>query len=219
MRRPIIGITGDAVDGNITLKKQYADAVSGAGGVAIILPITQDTRTYGEMIDGLLISGGDDLDPCSYNERVNAAMKLTSKEKSNFEFSLLRDVTSLRKPVLGICYGMQLINVAYGGTLYQDIGSEMALAINHKKNYHTIMITENRFIRHGMFSVNSTHHQAVKKLGTGLTSVASSSDNIIEAFIGDDYPFLAGVQWHPERDMENELSHEIFGAFIQASRP
>ena len=216
-RRPIIGITGDTTDGSIRLKHEYVDAVSRAGGVAILLPIGQETRIYGELIDGLLISGGDDLNPFLYNEKLSASIKLVDRERSEFELSLLREVTALRKPVLGICYGMQLINVAYGGTLYQDIEAELGLAINHKKNYHNIMITENRLLLHGMFSVNSTHHQALKKLGEGLTPIASSPDNIIEAFLGDDYPFLVGVQWHPERDMNSKLSLDLINSFLQAS--
>jgi putative glutamine amidotransferase len=112
---------------------------------------------------------------------------------------------------------MQLLNVFWGGTLYQDINSQIQVAIDHKKGYHTISITEDRFLSKGTFSVNSSHHQAIKKLGSGLTACAYSTDNLIEAFYMDDYTYLLGVQWHPERVAESELSAELFMSFIKAS--
>jgi putative glutamine amidotransferase len=113
---------------------------------------------------------------------------------------------------------MQLINVALGGTLYQDIESQLSSDSNHRKGYHKIVIEENRFIEKGECSVNSTHHQAVKELGTDLVGFAFSQDKLIEAFYRNDYPFLVGVQWHPERLLDDKLSLELFQAFIAASR-
>ncbi len=113
---------------------------------------------------------------------------------------------------------MQLINVVFGGTLYQDIDSDAKVEISHKKDYHMIVITENRFLKEGRFSVNSTHHQAIKKLGKHLSAFAYSTDNLIEGFYKEDYPFLMGIQWHPERLPGNELSTALFKSFIKAAR-
>jgi putative glutamine amidotransferase len=112
---------------------------------------------------------------------------------------------------------MQLINVAFGGSLYQDLGTDLQVEINHKKDYHKIVITENRFLKKGTFSVNSTHHQAVKKLGNSLSAFAYAPDNLIEAFYSVDHRFLVGVQWHPERLSRDELSRSLFEALVRAS--
>jgi putative glutamine amidotransferase len=158
------------------------------------------------------------MDPSYYYEDILPQVKLVPRERSDFEISLLREIIKYQKPVLGICYGMQLVNVAFGGTLYQDIASQLSSDINHRKGYHKIVIEENRFIEKGEFSVNSTHHQAVKELGTGLLGFAFSQDKLIEAFYRNDYPFLVGVQWHPERLLGDKLSLKLFHAFIAASR-
>jgi putative glutamine amidotransferase len=149
---------------------------------------------------------------------MTPAVKPVPRERSGFEISLLKEVVSREKPILGICYGMQLINVVFGGTLYQDIGSELSVENNHGKGYHIIVIAENRFLTKGKFSVNSTHHQVVKKLGTGLIDFAHSQDNLVEAFYKRNYPFLVGVQWHPERMMDDNLSLDLFYSFVKASR-
>jgi putative glutamine amidotransferase len=214
--RPIIGITID-IDGEyLKLKHHYCDAIREAGGVPVLIPPADNTRTYAEKINGLLIPGGNDINPSYYHEVMLPQVKPVETRRSDFEMSLLKEVLVLGKPVLGICYGMQLINVFFGGTFYQDIATQMKVAINHKKRYHTIVITENSFLKEGTFSVNSTHHQAIKKLGKGLSAFACSPDKLIEAFYKEKYHFLVGVQWHPER-MRKELSINLFRSFIEVS--
>ena len=217
MDNPIIGITTDIEDEYFKVKKHYSEAVARAGGIPLLIPPEGNAAAHAEIIGGLLISGGGDIDPSYYHEKMLHMAATVPKKRTDFELSLLKKVIRLHKPVLGICYGMQLINVFKGGTLYQDIGSEVPVANGHKKGYHMIVLTENRFLRKGRFSVNSTHHQAVKKLGKGLTAFARSTDNLIEAFSKEKYPFLVGVQWHPERQLKEKISLRLFQSFIEAA--
>jgi len=218
MNNPIIGITMDMEGEYYRIRTDYSAAITKVGGMPIFLSPLEDVVSYAEVIYALLIPGGRDINPSYYYEEMLPQVKPVPHERSDFEISLLQAVMKLNKPVLGICYGMQLINVASGGTLFQDIDSQLSSDIDHRNGYHKIAIQENRFLKKGEFSVNSTHHQAVKKLGIGLAGFAFSSDNLIEAFYARDYPFLVGVQWHPERLLEDNLSLELFCLFIQAAR-
>jgi putative glutamine amidotransferase len=218
MNKPLIGITTDLEGEYLKLKHYYCGAITGAGGIPVLIPPVGKSLPYAKKIDGLLIPGGADLNPRYYHEEMSSNIRPVSEKRSDFEISLLKEVMRFRKPVLGICYGMQLINVVFGGTLYQDIDSCVKVEISHKKDYHMIVITENRLLKKGRFSVNSTHHQAIRKLGKHLSAFAYSTDRLIEGFYREGYPFLMGVQWHPERLPESELSAYLFNAFVKAAR-
>jgi putative glutamine amidotransferase len=215
---PLVGLTTDIQGKYLKCRRNYCEAITKVGGMPVFIPPSENAVFYAERIESLLIPGGRDINPSYYHEDILPQVKLVPRERSDFEISLLKEMIRHKKPVFGICYGMQLINVALGGTLYQDIESQLSSDINHRKGYHKIVIQENRFIQEGEFSVNSTHHQAIKELGAGLVDFVFSPDKLIEAFYRKDYPFLVGVQWHPERLLDDNLSLTLFQSFIKASR-
>jgi putative glutamine amidotransferase len=164
---------------------------------------------------GFLIPGGGDIDPMFYNEESIGTLPLEDQKRVRFDLSVIDCAMKQGKPVLGICYGMQIINVALGGTLYQDIGTQVSKTIDHREGTHSIQVNDNPFLTAGQYEANSSHHQAVKALGRGLVACAYSPDKMIEAFYSSQYRFLMGVQWHPER-MQNAISEAVFRSFIGA---
>ena len=214
--KPIIGITADIEDNRFKLNRDYAEAVEKAGATPVLLAPLRNAADIASRIDGFLIPGGNDLHPSYYNEDVDYEIKIVERDRSGFEFAIIHEIIKLKKPVLGICYGMQLINVAFGGSLYQDIKQQVPSAIEHREGWHTIKIDDNKLIDRGEFKVNSSHHQAVKIIGQKLKAIAFSADGVVEAVCGEDYPFLLGVQWHPER-LRDCLSEKIFRSFVEAA--
>ncbi len=214
--RPIIGITADIEGNRLKLNRNYAEAIENAGACPVLLAPSRNAADIALRIDGILVSGGSDLHPSYYNEDINYEIKIVERDRSDFEFAIIHEIIKSKKPVLGICYGMQLINVAFGGSLYQDIKQQVPAAIGHREGWHTIKVSDNKFIDRGKFKVNSSHHQAVKVIGQRLNAIAFSADGIVEAVCSEDYPFLLGAQWHPER-MKDSLSEKIFRAFVEAA--
>ena len=222
--RPLIGITADSDGPFFRLRRDYPSAVSSAGGIPLVLvPVTDAISHIADVIDGLLISGGDDLLPEYCNEVIEcrAEMKFVEKERTDFEITLLREVRKREKPVLGVCYGLQLINVAFGGTIYRDISCERREALDHKNSRHVITAAGSFIESIGLlpqkFEINSNHHQVVKTLGSGLEVFAEAEDGIIEGIYCPHHPFLAGVQWHPEKGCDT-LSLKILALFIERAK-
>lgn len=205
-----------------------------AGGAAPeeIQMVTTDgeVRASSEDFDGILLAGGEDVDPDLYGERVKYENVKINRARDDFEMALLDGGIQSHLPILGICRGIQTINVRFGGTLYQDLKSDTALEHDHKQQgrrsetTHSITVTDPDSLLHGIFAgicpVNSLHHQAVKRLGRGLKVTAHSEDGLVEAVeLASDYPFFLAVQWHPEEMFgEHPEQRRIFQQFIAQCR-
>ena len=242
--RPVIAITAKTEElrnrQQITLPDAYGKAIEDAGGVSIILPIISHKSNITSLAgyaDGFLFSGGDDIRPGYYGEEQILDLTLSPDERTEFEIALLNEVIRLKKPVLGICLGAQLINVALGGSLYQDIPTQVPAPLDHR-SVHNVLIKKGTLLYRifnappplmgggegeqkvfsGEIPVISAHHQGIKSAGKGLIVSASSSDGVAEAIEITDYPFLVGVQWHPERILEDKYTQRLFNAFIYSAR-
>jgi putative glutamine amidotransferase len=215
--RPLIAISTGGEKNSPQMTELYLQAVEAAFGEAVFIgpdvSIIDAVRRYA----GFIIPGGRDIDPLLYNEKRVAAINPEDEKRVKFDFALFHHAVNKKRPVLGICYGMQLINVALKGTLYQDISTQRDVTINHEKGSHLIQVNENPFIEEGRYEVNSSHHQAVKDTGGDLEVFAVSPDGIMEGFYSIKHRFLLGVQWHPER-MTGGISGRIFASFIEACR-
>ncbi|MDY7230597.1 gamma-glutamyl-gamma-aminobutyrate hydrolase family protein [Hyalangium rubrum] len=239
-RRPNIGITPDwseAAPGTsfarYELKVSYAEAVLRAGGLPFVLPYTDDptcVEAYLDRVSGVLITGGAfDIPPEAYGETAREGMGAMKEGRTTFETALMRAALKRNMPVLGICGGMQLLNVVLGGTLYQDIGREMQEVREHEQKHdrtqpqHPVDVRDNSLLAEavgrGQLMVNSTHHQAVKKLGNQVVSSAVSPDGVVEAIESTAHAFALGVQWHPEYMLNNLPVHAgIYKVFIHKAR-
>ena len=213
------------------LKRCYYEAVERSGGIPILLPnTTKVNNVYSllRLLDGLLISGGNDVDPVFYGEKKEARNLNITPERDVFELSLVRKATTGKIPMLAICRGMQLLNVAFDGSLYQDFSTERNFC-DHTlegstiyKKRHAISIQEGSklfgIIQKKRIVVNTSHHQMVKKVGKGLVATAwSEEDGVIEAIETEDNRFLLGVQWHPEL-MTDKISKVLFDSLVQSAR-
>ncbi len=218
-RKPLIGIAS-LTDSN------YVRAIRESGALPVILPNTDGSAAgideYLEILDGLLMPGGADIPPSEWGEEPHPTVKLLDDDRYHFEKALISAwIKQTKKPLLGICLGSQWINVAHGGSLVQDIPSEFG--VNHREVKHPVTLEDGSKLAaifgETTFEVNSLHHQAVRKLGTGLRIVAKSPDGIVEATESTDPDrFLIGVQWHPEKLFQTDLRQQkLFKAFIEAA--
>jgi putative glutamine amidotransferase len=229
-RRPTIGITvGIESNGYFSIRPEYVRAVEKAGGLPILLPPTVATEAPSRLaaVDGLMLTGGDDVDPALYGQPAHPTSKWT-RERDDFELAVVREALERDMPVLAICRGQQVLNVALGGTLVQDIPDEIPQAGAHRLKdvprwqiAHEVEVASGTRLREilgrDVLPVNSSHHQAVRDLGRGLQVAARSCDGVIEAVELPGRRFVVGVQWHPEAMWNQEPDHqEVFRAFIRA---
>lgn len=236
--RPVIGILGNRIPNEHRLfagserdyvNHDYVSAVEKAGGIPLILPITESIDTVVSalgLIDGLLISGGYDIHPSFYGEEPERRLGYTDQHIDRVQLACVRSAVKARRPVLGICRGLQVMNIALGGSLHQDTSIVSEGILQHMQDAHrwesahTVRISANSRLSR-IFGescrVNSFHHQYIKDLGPGLIQTATAPDGVIEALESEDEEyFFIGVQWHPEMMLAgDDVMLPLFSAFTR----
>lgn len=231
MTKPRIGVTLDRNETGeysaypwYALRENYCSSIVEAGGVPLPLPhFPEFADQYVEMIDGLVITGGDfDIDPSFYKAKEKHDSIKVKACRTEFEFAIIKAAFTKNIPILGICGGQQLINVALGGTLIQHIPAEIKDPIEHSTGAelsHPVTLIESTQLLNiagsSEITVNSSHHQAIKDLGKGLIVNAKAADGVIEGIETPDHKFCIGVQWHPEY-LKTPADKALYQAFIAA---
>jgi putative glutamine amidotransferase len=237
MKKPIIGITLDLASDSekysyakrpwYALRRCYSSMVAKAGGVPIFLPYDADINQFLDIIDGLVIPGGDeDVNPKFYGQKILSDKVKVNDQRASFELALVKEAMRRDMPILGICNGLQVLNVVCGGTLIQHIPDSHRGNINHEQPppkdipTHNVIIKENTLLANMSPSlevqVNSTHHQAIDELGEGLIISARAPDGIIEAVESTKHRFVVGVQWHSEYH-NADLDLKLFERLVEES--
>ncbi|MRR10109.1 gamma-glutamyl-gamma-aminobutyrate hydrolase family protein [bacterium] len=232
---PVIGLTAlrspDKESFHHVLTGHYLRAVTAAGGFPIVLPAIPDRAGEAlDLVSGLLLIGGGDIEARHLGKGNHPRAKFFNPLRDEFELAIIPEAVRRRMPLLGVCRGEQLLNVALGGTMYQDIGDEQGSAFEHLQEatpdqaVHAVSVAAESclaaILGTTQASVNSTHHQAVRDPAPGLTAVAWAPDGVIEAVEACDgsHGFILGVQWHPERLAARQPEMQrLFERFVKAA--
>ena len=240
--KPVIGITSSRLIGGAWgqystghymdyVFDEYSRSILACGGVPILIPVAQNKdsiRKIVKMLDGILLSGGPDINPRFYGEQPIDGLGEIDEALDLTELDIAKSCFSMNKPIFAICRGIQVLNVALGGSLYQDISKQIEGCINHLQpadksvNTHWIK-TERNSLLHSIMKkrkiwVNGRHHQAIKRVATDLLVCAKAPDGVIEAVEAKSDRFALGVQWHPEGTFtKDKYSKYLFHAFIKAA--
>jgi putative glutamine amidotransferase len=224
--KPTIGIT------NCSRVDDYVSSIEQAGGRARVLEISQSPRTLVNEIDGLLLTGGGDVDPVLYGEERHATVEDAEPGRDEFEIDLARRAIDADLPLLAICRGAQVLNVASGGTLVQDIPSGVTTDLPHSLQLprdavaHAVKVASGSRLAEALgpavdagslCRVNSRHHQSVGRLGRSLVASATAADGVIEAIEAPNADFCVGVQWHPENFWRTGEFNSLFDHFVRAA--
>lgn len=218
----------NVTEGRFVLNEPYVKEVMASGGIPLCIPSYADEIV--ETIDGLLLTGGFDIDPKFYGKKPHPKLGIVTLQRDLDEFQLVEKCLERNMPIFGICRGLQLLNVFFGGTLFQHIDAEYKTTIIHQQKEDRNISTHDVVVEKGSkfysivgekkLAVNSLHHQGIREIGKGLKSVAFSNDELIEGIERNDYPFCIAVQWHPEElaKIGDEPSKKLFQAFIENAK-
>ncbi|MCL4424676.1 MAG: gamma-glutamyl-gamma-aminobutyrate hydrolase family protein [Firmicutes bacterium] len=231
---PVIGITSnfDLENHRSTVSSDYTRAVESAGGIPLLIPVLDNPGRVGALLDrldGLILTGGVDVDPSHFGEEPRPKLGRVSPERDRIEIPLARAALEKRLPLLGVCRGIQLLNIAAGGAVFQDIYSQVKDPLKHNQEAprwypsHEVKLDQAALVGkiHGVkaLRVNSFHHQAVSRVAPGFVVSAWAGDGVIEGIERPGDPFTVGVQWHPEGMWEKEPRYlAIFTALVEAAR-
>ena len=231
---PVIGIVPmyDEKMENYRLRPGYMDAVAKAGGLPVMLHPTEDEAAFHQLLetcDGFIFSGGQDIEPSRYGEEKLERCEECMPARDSYELAFLKLVLENNKPVLGICRGIQVLNVLCGGDIYQDIPTQLGSEVIHRAAVmgeaamHQVEVYENtplaEITGESAIEVNSFHHQSVKNLGSGLLPMAKAPDGVIEAAYVQGKRFALAVQWHPELMFRNDKNAmALFEALVDAAK-
>ena len=230
----LIGVTPTQNDqnGQITINPDYMDAVRRAGGLPVLLPLYADEASLRAVlahVDGLVLTGGADVDPALYGEEKLPCCGDLAPERDKMESALCRMALAMDKPLLAICRGHQMLNVALGGSLYQDIAEQFGTAIRHPRSdvprtpVHAVAVAPGSLLHQAAgqdtLQVNSRHHQGVKRLAPGAAACGVAEDGLIEAIEVPGKRFVLGVQWHPESmSAVRPEAQALFNALVKSCR-
>jgi putative glutamine amidotransferase len=238
MLKPVIGLTTSRILTPFKLPAfsvniAYAKSIASAGGLPILIPLNISNDDLGLLlprVDGILFTGGLDVDPRQYGNPPHPKASGVDADRDRVEIHLVQELIIHGKPFLGICRGCQVINIALGGSLYEDLPEQFASNIQHNchdlpRNYlaHTVELQSSsrisQILSADFNSVNSLHHQGVNRLGDGLHISALAPDGLVEAFELENFPFGMAVQWHPEELQEHASMRKLFSSFVWACQP
>jgi len=214
----------------VLINKAYSDAIENSGGLLLMLASgagEEDLDALLQHVDGVLIPGGADVNPALYGEVKKEYSQTPDDDRDALELALIGKAMEKRLPILAICRGFQILNIKFGGSLYQDIEKEMKNSIKHDYHNdgprsllaHRMSLTKDSLISKIIgeldLKVNSLHHQGIKDLGKGLVAVGVAPDGLIEAIESPGYPYLIGMQWHPEELTDDPVWKRFFDDFIE----
>lgn len=238
-KRPLIGLTtyrkisqdsGSLLYG---LMRSYVEAVAAAGGIPLLIPLgldNDDLSSILQRLDGLVLPGGGDIDPEAYRGVPHEKLRDIDNDRDRVEINLAREAVQSRKPFLAICRGHQILNVALGGTMWEDLAAQMPDSMRHDyysdgartDRPHTVQVRQGtllaRILDSGEVPVNSLHHQGLRDLAPDLVASAISPDGLVEGVEIEGHPFAVGVQWHPENLVQiDPAMHNLFASLVEVS--